>query len=99
MFADQVEDAIDERVAAEIAELAESFFAAEVGITIGVTARTAQRTLSGDFDGEHGGLAGKNLSPGAEYLAGADAGTRLDRGHRRLDARLNEHAALIVTGI
>jgi hypothetical protein len=99
MFADQVKDAIDERVAAEITELAESFFAAEVGVAIRVATRTAQRTLSGDFDGEHGGLAGENLSPSAEYLAGADAGTRLDRGHRRLDARLSAHAALIVTGI
>jgi hypothetical protein len=81
MLANQVEDAIDKRVAAEITELAESFFAAEVGVAIGVAARTAQRTLSGDFDGQHGGLAGENFSPGAEYLAGADAGTRRDFGH------------------
>jgi hypothetical protein len=84
MLADQVEDAIDERVAAEITELAESFFAAEVGIAIGVAARTAQRTLSSDFDGQHGGLTSEDLPPGAEYLAGADAGARRDFGHTAL---------------
>lgn len=52
MLADEIDDAVNERVAMEIAELAEGNTAAEVRISVGVAAGATERAFAGDFDGE-----------------------------------------------
>ena len=69
VFADEIDDAVDESVAAKIVELPKSGFAAEMRVAIGVTAGTGERTFASDFDGEHGNFAGKNIAPGGQDFA------------------------------
>ena len=83
VLADEIDDAIDESVAAKIVELPKSGFAAEVRVAIGVTAGTGERALASDFDGEHGDFAGENISPGRENFALGDARVRSGGEHRR----------------
>ena len=66
VFVHEREDAIDEGVTVEIAELAESDTAAEVLFAIGVTAGAAQGAFARDFDREQGDTAGEDASPGGE---------------------------------
>ena len=83
VLADEIDDAIDESVAAEIVELAKRRFAAEVRFAVGVTARAGERAFSSDFDGEHGDFTGENISPGRENFALCEARVRSGGGHRR----------------
>src|SRR5580704_10212424 len=60
VLADEIDDAVDESVAAKIVEFSEGGFAAEVRIAIGITAGTGERAFASDFNREHGDLAGEN---------------------------------------
>lgn len=80
VLADEIDDAIDESVAMEVVELAESGFAAEVRITVRVTARAGERAFASDFDGEHGHFAGEDIAPRGENFALGDA--RIGSGGR-----------------
>jgi hypothetical protein len=64
VFADQLQDAVDEGVAAEVAQLAEGDAAAQVGVTVGVAARASERALTSYFDAEQRDFAGENAHPG-----------------------------------
>lgn len=83
VLADEIDDAVDESVAAEIVELSKSGFAAEMRIAIGITAGTSERTFASDFNGEHGDFTGENISPGRENFALGEAWVRSGGGHRR----------------
>ena len=74
VLAHETQHAVDERVAAQIVELAERGFAAEVRIAVGITARAGERTFARDFDREHGNFAGENISPRGENFALGNAG-------------------------
>jgi hypothetical protein len=63
---DEGEDAGDQLFSAEVGELTEDGFAAQVGGVKGVAAGTAQGTFLGDFDGKRRGTARKNPGPGME---------------------------------
>ena len=76
VLADEIDDTVDESVAAEIVELPKSGFAPEVRIAIGITAGTGERAFASDFNGEHGDFAGENISPGGENFALGDARVR-----------------------
>ena len=73
--ADQFENAVNECLAAKIAEFAEGNSAPEVRVAVGVTARAAQRTFTRNFDGEHGDAATENAAPRGQKLARLDAVT------------------------
>lgn len=83
VLADEIDDAVDESVAAEIVELSKGRFAAEMRVAIGVTAGTGERALASDFDGEHRDFAGENISPGRKNFALGDAWIGSDGGHRQ----------------
>ena len=80
MLANEIHHAVDERVAAEIVELAERGFAAEVRIAVGITARAGERTFTSDFDREHGDFSSENISPRGENFALGDTGIGSDGG-------------------
>lgn len=69
MFADEVEDAVDEGVAAKIAEFTEGDAAAEVGVTVSIAARAAERALASDFDAEQWYFSGQYAGPCGEQAA------------------------------
>ncbi len=69
MLADEIDDAVDESVAAKIVELPKSGFAAEMRVAVGITAGTGERTFASDFDGEHGDFAGEDVAPGGQDFA------------------------------
>ena len=64
MLADELDDAVDERLSLEIAQLAQGEAAAEMLVAVRVTARAAQRTLARDLDRERRRVAGENSTPG-----------------------------------
>jgi len=82
VLADEIDDAVDESVAAKIVELPKSGFAAEVRIAVGVTAGAGERALASDFDGKHGDFTGKNIPPGRKNFALGEAWVRSTEGHR-----------------
>src|SRR5262245_54109636 len=67
---DDTEHAVDERLAFEIAHLAERHAAAEMFVVIRVAAGTAERTLAGDLDGKSRRVTGEDPTPGAKYPFG-----------------------------
>ena len=69
VFADEIEDAVDEGVAAKVAEFAEGDAAAEVPVTVSVAAGTAERALAGDFDAEQWYFSGQYAGPRGEQAA------------------------------
>jgi hypothetical protein len=79
VFADEVEDAVDQGIATEVVELAESDIATEMRVAIGVTARAGKRALAGDFNGEHGEAADEDASPSREDFAICEAGIGRER--------------------
>ncbi len=81
VLADEIDDAIDESIAAKIVELAKRGFAAEMRVTVSVTARTGERTFTSDFDREHGDFASENISPGGQNFALGDTRIRSGRWH------------------
>ena len=73
VFAHQFEDAIDERVAAEIVQLGEEFAAAKVRVAVGIAAGTTERAFARDLDGKHRRFAAQDFSPGAQNLSRGNA--------------------------
>ncbi len=73
VLADELQHTIDERVTAEIAELAQGDIAAEVRVTIGVTAGTTERALASDLDGEQWYATGEDTTPGGKNFARREA--------------------------
>ena len=64
VLADEIDDAVDESVAAQVIQLAKSGFAAEVRVAVSVAAGACERAFARDFDREHGDFASENVSPG-----------------------------------
>ena len=73
--AHQLQNAIDQMIAAQIAEFSELYPAAQVRISVCVTPGAGQRTFPGNFDGQHWYAAGQNSSPGGEQVPGRKTGT------------------------
>jgi hypothetical protein len=67
MFPHQSQNAFDQRIPPQITQLSQSDFTSQVGIAIGVTAWTPQRTLSSDFDGKYRNSAAQSLPPCSRY--------------------------------
>src|SRR5690606_14507901 len=63
VLAHGIEDAVDERLALEIGELAQRDLTSEVVVAVRVAARTTQRTLARDFYGQVRAVALENSSP------------------------------------
>jgi hypothetical protein len=62
---DDVEDAVDKRLALAIRERAQRLRAAQVVVAVGVTTGTPQRALAGDLYGKIGAVAAEDPAPGA----------------------------------
>ena len=60
---DERDDAVDQFLSFEIADLAQREIAAEMIVAVGVAAGAAQRALAGDFDGEGGRVAREDPTP------------------------------------
>jgi hypothetical protein len=82
VFADEIDYAVDESVAAKIVELSKSGFTAEVRVAIGITAGTGKRAFASDFDGKHGDFTGEDIPPGRENFTLREAWVRSTEGHR-----------------
>src|SRR5579863_9377909 len=65
----QIEHAIDERIAAKIAQFAESGLAAQMTVAVGVASGTIQRTFAGDFNREHRNMPRENAPPRPRQVA------------------------------
>ena len=63
---DEREDAVDELLALEVADLAQREVAAEMIVAVGVAAWTVQRALARDLDGKRWSVAGEDASPRRE---------------------------------
>src|ERR1700722_853745 len=74
-----LEHAINQGLAAAVAQFAQSFSAAEVLVLIGVTARTFERALAGNFDRKRGRFTLENFSPGLNDLRSFQCGQSLSR--------------------
>src|SRR5262249_43633219 len=61
---DERADALDQFLSLEIRDLAQRNVSAEVVVTIGVTPRTPQGTLAGNFDRKRRMMPGENSAPG-----------------------------------
>ena len=66
MLIDQLEEAIDELLALEVAHLAEGDLAAEMVVAVRVAARAPQRAFPGDLDGQRRSIALEYPTPGGE---------------------------------
>jgi len=66
---DESDDAADQVIATFVGELAQGDFAAEVVISVGIAARTMQRALARDLDGEQGSVAEEDLTPRPENVS------------------------------
>ena len=60
---DELDDAVDELLALEVADLAQRHLAAEVIVAVGVAAGAVQRAFARDFDRQRRRVAGKNSTP------------------------------------
>jgi G:T/U-mismatch repair DNA glycosylase len=63
VFLHDLHEALDQRLSAEIRQLAQSDAPAEVLLVVGVAARTAQRALACNLDGQKGLAALKDSPP------------------------------------
>jgi hypothetical protein len=68
VFPHEVENAVDEIVAAIIVNLAERGLTTEMVVAVGVAAWTMQRAFARDLDGEQRGVPFQNGAPGCEQL-------------------------------
>jgi hypothetical protein len=57
VFLDEIKDTLDQRVAAEIGEIAQGLIAAKMLAAVGIASGAVQRALPRYFDGEHGSSA------------------------------------------
>ena len=80
MLSNQFEHALDERVATEIVHLPERDDAAQMIRLIRIAARTAQRTLPGDFDRQQWAIASEHAAAGGQQRAEFDRLARCDGG-------------------
>src|SRR5271157_841113 len=83
ILAYQFEDAVNERVAAEIVQLGEEFTSAKVGIAVGITAGTTERAFARDFNGQHRRFAAQDFPPGAHNFSRRNAWIWLSSSHGR----------------
>jgi hypothetical protein len=67
VLVDEREDAVDQRLAFQVADIAERDRSTEVIVAVGITARAAERTLAGDFNREVRSIAKQNLAPSANH--------------------------------
>jgi hypothetical protein len=81
MAAYEIEDALDEGIAAEVSELAQRGLAAEMIVAVRVTAGTGEWTLARDLDGEQGSVPGQDSPPGAGDVTGGKTGRGDCCGH------------------
>jgi hypothetical protein len=65
---DQLEDAADQIVAAEVGKIAELGCAGEVRITIGIASGTAQGAFASNFDREKRDFPTQDFPPGSQYV-------------------------------
>src|SRR5277367_3083964 len=81
VFPDQVQDAIDERIAAEIVQLGKELAIAKVRIAVGVPTGTTEGAFARNLDGKHWRFAAKDFSPSAHYLARSNTWIWLSGSH------------------
>src|SRR3954447_4321636 len=72
MSADRVDDAVDEIVSALVIHGAEKNASGEVFVIVGITARTAKRAFTSDFDREKRDFAAQNLAPTLHEVLGVN---------------------------
>src|SRR5271169_5395851 len=84
VFPDQIQNAVDERIAAEIVELCKEFAIAKVRIAVRVATGTTERAFARNLDGKHRRFAAKDFSPSAHYLARGNTWIWLSSGHTSL---------------
>src|SRR5215210_4139381 len=63
MTIDQIDDAVDQRLALEVADFAERQVAAQVIVAIGVAARAVQRAFTRDLDRQRRLIPGEDSTP------------------------------------
>jgi hypothetical protein len=66
VFPHEIENAVDEIVAAVIVNLAECGGAAEMIVAVRIAAGTMQGTLASDLDGEQRGMPFENRAPSCD---------------------------------
>jgi hypothetical protein len=86
--ANQVEDAFDQLISAEVVKFSQRDSIAEVSLSVGVASRTAQRTFTSNLNGKQRNAAAQNPPPGTHQVAGSKTGSRYYRLHSDLDASL-----------
>src|ERR1700674_5435961 len=63
VLADQFENAVDQFLSFEVADVAQRSFAAEMVVAVGITARTLERTFAGDLDRQSRRVAHQDPAP------------------------------------
>src|SRR6202022_1912380 len=80
VLADQRENALDQFLSLEIADLTQRSFAAEMVVAVRIAARTLERTFAGDLDRQSGRVARQDPAPRGDdpfhsaTIAGSGAG-------------------------
>ena len=77
---DYIQHSINQSVAFEIREIAQSFGSAQMIVIVSVATGTAQRTLASYFDGKRRGSPAQNELPGTDNVAIAHVPIRQYRG-------------------
>jgi hypothetical protein len=86
VFANEVEHAIYEGLAAKIGELAQGRAASKMGISIRIAAGTVQRALASDFDGKHRSAAVEYVPPARQHFGHSHTRVSFSARHEWLDA-------------
>src|SRR5579864_6897197 len=71
----EIQNTVHQRIATEVAQLAQRHIAAQVHVPVGVAARTAERALARDFDREERHSSRKDTAPGRQDFSSSKTRT------------------------
>src|SRR5690242_7628961 len=91
--AHQAQNALHQRISAQVVQLTQCDSAAQVPVSIGVASGTAQRTLPRDLDGKHRNPAAQHPAPGGKHPSPRQTRVWRNRGHLPQDARTARRVA------
>src|SRR5579871_211364 len=86
VLANQIHNAVNQRVTTKVAQLTQGRFASEVRIAVCITSRTTQRTLPRNFNRQHGNVAVEYTPTCSGNIAWGNTSSLHGR-HKAFDAR------------